>query len=74
MLEKRDDVIAAYPDGGTGEVAIHAKKTGAMTEKTAKKLIESDKQFKVKSFSKKVLATAKKPAMKAKAMRKTPGE
>ena len=62
MLEKRDDVIAAYPDGGTGVVTIHAKKADAMTEATAKKVIESDKKFKVKSFSKTVLAKAKKPA------------
>lgn len=59
MLEKNKDVIAAYPDGLSGNVVVHAKKPEVFTEPSIKKVIESNKKFKVKSFEKVVVAKQK---------------
>ena len=55
MLEKVDGVIVALPDGADHTVIVHAKKAGALTESSAKQIIEESGKFKVKAFvSKKI--------------------
>jgi hypothetical protein len=51
MLEKVDGVIVALPDGADKKVLIHAKRSGVLTEASAKKLIEEGGKFKVKQFT-----------------------
>lgn len=62
MFEKHDGIVAAYPDGESGVVEVHSQKADAVTEPTAKKLVEKNKKFKVTSFEKQVVAKAKPPA------------
>ncbi len=50
MLEKVDGVIVALPNGADHKVLVHAKKSGALTEDSAKRIIEKSGKFKVKAF------------------------
>ncbi len=65
MLEKKDGVIVAFPDGGNHIVYVRASKAGVFDQASITKLIQSNRTFKVKSFSTKVLAKKKsKPVSK----------
>ena len=50
MLEKEPGVLVALPFGDTNQVEVWSSKKGALTEKSAKKIIEFDKDFKVVGF------------------------
>ena len=51
MLEKQKGIIAAYPHGDSKMVHIRASKEGALSKESFTKLIQSDRRFKVESFT-----------------------
>ena len=55
MLEEKDGVIAAYPNGNTQRVEIRASKADVFSKKSVEKLVESDPEFTLKSFEKAVV-------------------
>ena len=60
MLEKKKGVIAAFPFGDTKKVEVLSSKKDLFTKASVAKLIETNKKFKVTSFSKQVVAKSKK--------------
>ena len=50
MLEKEPGVLVALPFGDTGKVEVWTSKKGVLTKKSARKIIEFDKDFEVTGF------------------------
>jgi hypothetical protein len=66
MLEKQKGVSVAMPFCDIGVVEVWTTRKGALTEPSARKVIETNKKFTVKSFTAKTPAKARKSAKKKK--------
>lgn len=66
MLEKQKGVSVAMPFCDIGVVEVWTTRKGALTEPSARKVIETNKKFTVKSFTAKAPAKARKSAKKKK--------
>ena len=53
MLEEQKGVVVAMPFADDGRVEVWATKSGALTEKAATKIIETEEDFEVLGFDKK---------------------
>jgi len=73
MLEKQASVSVAMPFCDIGVVEVWTTKKGGLTEKVARKVIETNKKFTVKAFlaKKPAKSSAKGGARKAKKSRRS---
>lgn len=51
MLEEKTAILAAMPFSDTGKVRVWASKAGALTEESARKLVQAEEKFKFVSFT-----------------------
>ena len=67
MLEEQKGVVVAMPFAAEGRVEVWATKPGALTEKAATKIIETEEDFEVLGFDKKPAKPVAKRQSKKKA-------